>query len=282
MNHVLPNTDLEYLIRFQNTGNAPAANVLVSDTIAEHLDLNSVEVNGFSHPVSTSIDFESRTIDFYFSAINLPDSTSNEPESHGFIRFKIEQNDDLVHETEINNTGYIYFDYNEAIITNTTWTTIFDCDYYQPSFVMNGNQLIAEEGGDYQWYLEGNVILNANSQTYLAASNGYYSVQVTHVLGCEAMSSQQYVNVVGIEEVILEKVQIAPNPMNDVTTLIFYKRGDYIVSIFDVQGRLAHDYQIFGEENLIIRKNNLLSGEYHIVVMDVDSKTKWLKKLVIE
>ncbi|MGB1032833.1 MAG: SdrD B-like domain-containing protein, partial [Flavobacteriales bacterium] len=42
--YLLPSTDLEYKVRFQNAGNAPAQNVLVQDTIPEQLNLNTLEL----------------------------------------------------------------------------------------------------------------------------------------------------------------------------------------------------------------------------------------------
>ena len=83
--YVLPATELEYLVRFQNTGNAPATHVLVSDTIDPQLDLSTFELMANSHSVMTTINPINRTVDFYFENIMLPDSTNNEPESHGLV-----------------------------------------------------------------------------------------------------------------------------------------------------------------------------------------------------
>ncbi|MGB0424828.1 MAG: SdrD B-like domain-containing protein, partial [Flavobacteriales bacterium] len=49
--YVLPETDLVYRIRFQNTGNAPAQNILVQDTIPEELDLSSLQLLEYSHDI---------------------------------------------------------------------------------------------------------------------------------------------------------------------------------------------------------------------------------------
>jgi len=60
---------------------------------------------------------------FRFNNILLPDSTTNEFESHGFIRYSISPKPDLPDYTEVNNTAYIFFDSNPAIITNTVLNT---------------------------------------------------------------------------------------------------------------------------------------------------------------
>jgi hypothetical protein len=49
--------------------------------------------------------------------IMLPDSTSDEPNSHGFIRFSIKPDPSLGNGTTIANIAHIIFDFNEAIIT---------------------------------------------------------------------------------------------------------------------------------------------------------------------
>jgi subtilisin-like proprotein convertase family protein len=111
---------LDYLIRFQNTGSYYAINVLVEDSISANLDLTTFQLLNFSHPVE--VEFIDNVIHFVFNDIMLPDSTTNEPESHGYVRFRIKPYQDITLGTVIPNTAYIYFDFNEAIITNTTQT----------------------------------------------------------------------------------------------------------------------------------------------------------------
>jgi uncharacterized repeat protein (TIGR01451 family) len=110
--------ELVYTIRFQNTGTAPAVNVVIADTLSQYLNWNTFEVKNASH--SYIIQREGQYVNFVFSNIMLPDSFSNEPESHGFISFKIKALPNLLPGTEINNRAAIYFDFNEPVITNTT------------------------------------------------------------------------------------------------------------------------------------------------------------------
>jgi hypothetical protein len=125
--YILEGTELNYLIRFQNTGNAPAIDVNVADTMSVALDLSSIEITSTSHDMELIVDEDSREVVFSFPNIFLPDSTANEEESHGYIAYKIKTAAALQPETRIENTAYIYFDNNPAIITNTTWNTIFNC-----------------------------------------------------------------------------------------------------------------------------------------------------------
>ena len=66
------------------------------------------------------------TLNFVFDNILLPDSTNNEPESHGYVIYTIDQQSDLSPLEEMTNQAAIYFDFNEAVITNTVLNTIVD------------------------------------------------------------------------------------------------------------------------------------------------------------
>lgn len=115
--------ELHYLIRFQNTGNAEAINILVSDTLSQNVDISSLEIIGSSHPMSASLN-EQGTLLFYFPNILLPDSNANEPASHGFITYSIKAKKSLQEGDSIHNTANIYFDYNAPVVTNTATTVI--------------------------------------------------------------------------------------------------------------------------------------------------------------
>ncbi|MEW5675852.1 T9SS type A sorting domain-containing protein [Flavobacterium enshiense] len=113
---------LHYVIRFQNTGTASAVNVKVVDTFVDKLDPTTIEIVEFSH--SGSVQIKNNVAEFLFDNINLPDSTTDEPGSHGYISFKIKPNYNAYAGTTINNTANIYFDFNAPIITNTTATYV--------------------------------------------------------------------------------------------------------------------------------------------------------------
>ncbi|MEM9837012.1 MAG: hypothetical protein AAF828_10945 [Bacteroidota bacterium] len=117
-NRVPENPTFDYRIRFQNTGTDTAFNVFILDTISELLDLSTIQMGSFSHPMDWSM--EGRVLKFDFPNIMLPDSNVNEPLSHGFVKFTIEAVRDLPIGTVIDNRAGIYFDFNEPIITNRT------------------------------------------------------------------------------------------------------------------------------------------------------------------
>jgi hypothetical protein len=114
----LETTNLQYVIRFQNTGNFPADLVVLRDTLSADLDLSTLKVLAASHAYTWSLKAK-RVLEFRFNAINLPDSSSNEPESHGFVVFSIRPGKGLTTGDSILNRAGIYFDFNAPIITNS-------------------------------------------------------------------------------------------------------------------------------------------------------------------
>lgn len=114
---------LEYRIRFQNTGNDTAFHVNIYDQLDEDLDWSTFEVLESSHSLQTFMDSTGQ-VRFYFPNILLPDSNVNEPGSNGFVRYRIRHDINIPEYTVIENTAYIVFDLNPAIVTNTTMNTM--------------------------------------------------------------------------------------------------------------------------------------------------------------
>jgi len=121
--YILPNTSMEYKVRFQNTGTDTAFLVVIRDTISEFLDLTTFVPGASSHPYRYEILNEGY-LKFTFDNIILPDSTTNEPASHGFIKYSIRQQPDVELGSIIENCAAIYFDFNSPVLTNCTWNTV--------------------------------------------------------------------------------------------------------------------------------------------------------------
>ena len=120
---ILPGQQLQYLIRFQNTGNDTAFTVVIRDTLDMDVNIFTVQPGVASHPYTFRI-YGPRVLEWRFDNILLPDSNVNEPASNGFVNFQVDQVPGLPLGTTITNTADIYFDYNDPIITNTTLHTV--------------------------------------------------------------------------------------------------------------------------------------------------------------
>jgi gliding motility-associated-like protein/fimbrial isopeptide formation D2 family protein len=124
--HIIRKEDiLEYTIRFQNTGNDVAYTVVIEDELSEYLELSTLQMGASSHPCTWKLGGEGKAkLTWTFNNINLPDSSTNEPGSHGFVQFSIAQKKDNALGSTIANQAYITFDYNSPIVTNLVTQTV--------------------------------------------------------------------------------------------------------------------------------------------------------------
>ena len=114
---------LHYIIRFQNTGTASAINVQVENTLDHNLDWSTIEMEYLSHKNFIEIT-NGNKVKFIFENINLPDSTANEADSHGYIAYKIKPKSTSQVGDIFYNSADIYFDYNLPIYTNIVDTKV--------------------------------------------------------------------------------------------------------------------------------------------------------------
>lgn len=111
---------VDYLIRFENTGNYAAENVVVKDIIdTKRFDVSTLQITDASHEVYTRI--EGNKVEFIFEKIQLPFDDAN---NDGYIAFKIKTLPTLMLGDSLKNMADIYFDYNFPIRTNEAKTTI--------------------------------------------------------------------------------------------------------------------------------------------------------------
>ena len=119
---ITTNQEITYKIRFQNVGNYYAENVQVNNQLSSYLDVATLQMVAASHDYEMSIKEGLLTWDF--KGIKLPDSTNNEPESHGFIIYKIKPHQATFDNTRIYNSAAITFDFEKPIITNQVFYTV--------------------------------------------------------------------------------------------------------------------------------------------------------------
>ncbi len=115
-----PNTSLTYLVRFQNTGSDTAFTVVIVDTLSQFLDPTSLRITTASHAFIADLSGSgSPVLEVRFADILLPDSTTDEAASHGFVQFTIDPKENTPLGTVVENTADIYFDFNDPIRTDT-------------------------------------------------------------------------------------------------------------------------------------------------------------------
>ncbi len=160
---------LTYLIRFQNTGTADAEHIYITDTLSSSLDWSTFNLLSYSHQPLTQV-YNDGLVKFSFPHINLPDSNTNEPGSHGYVQYKIRAKDSLAIGSTIENTANIFFDFNAPVITNTTSNSVINC--LIPPTIITASVC---EGGSYS--LNGVLYIN----------DGIYEQKFITTVGCDSI-----------------------------------------------------------------------------------------------
>jgi hypothetical protein len=110
--------ELHYLIRFENTGNYAAENVVVvMDIDNEKYNIDSLQILNTSHNAEAKI--KNNALEVFFNTIQL------ESGGHGNILLAIESKESLQQGDSVQSKADIYFDYNYPVITNDA-VTLFD------------------------------------------------------------------------------------------------------------------------------------------------------------
>jgi uncharacterized repeat protein (TIGR01451 family) len=196
---------LTYTIRFQNIGTDTAFNVLITDTLSNQVNFESIRVLEASHSYYMQ-QTQGGVLRFRFKNIKLPDSTTNQVKSNGFISFRVKLKPNLAHGTEIKNIATIYFDTQAGLATNEVQNTIM---HYLP-MVNEGNltkcyndsvQLSSSvAGGSYLWNT------GDTTQQIWVYNTGNYHYQFTDSLGFMAVS-----NVVEISHYPISELTLSTN-----------------------------------------------------------------------
>lgn len=144
-------TEFEYLIQFQNTGNGPAYQVVLRDFLDPGLDLSTLQLLGGSHPYAWSVNAATREIVWRMDNINLPGASYDEPDSHGFVRYKIHHNAGAPVGTVITNQCAIYFDANAPVLTAITTNTLSSSPAPVAAFTTSASAAPAGQAIDFKY-----------------------------------------------------------------------------------------------------------------------------------
>lgn len=120
-----PQTDLKYIINFQNVGIDTAIRVVIRDTLSPWLDPASVRPGASSHDYTLEV-YDEGVLKFTFNNILLADSSASLAESYGYVKYRISQKPDNPPGTRIKNGAAVYFDYQVPGSTEQVCHTIQD------------------------------------------------------------------------------------------------------------------------------------------------------------
>lgn len=232
-NFTLFGEELLYTIRFQNTGNDTAFNIVIRDQLSPKLDWTTFIPGAGSHPYEATLH-QNGLVEFHFRNIRLPDSTTNEPASHGFVNFRIRARAGIDENTVIENTAGIYFDFNPPIRTNTVENVMvsafpfpaaaftWSADGLQVAFTDNSTNTPSTWVWDFD---DGTSSTEQNPMHHYTASGTYnVCLTVANALGedthCESV---QVISSASREIWWNNRLTLMPNPASDQLTLILEK-----------------------------------------------------------
>ncbi|MCB0584533.1 MAG: VCBS repeat-containing protein [Phaeodactylibacter sp.] len=272
-NFTLFSEELDYTVRFQNTGNDTAFTVVIRDFLSAELDWSTFKPGASSHDYSVLLD-SSGLVTFTFENILLPDSTTNEPASHGFVRFSILADQGLANYTPVRNSVGIYFDFNPPIFTNSVENIMVASLPLpvSPAFSFLLNELEASFQDESQneptsWLWEFGDGQSSSTQnpthTYAAAGNYEVCLTATNLVSSDVHCEQITLTVTGSrEQEERGAYQVMPNPTTGRTALIlpYPIKPEASFYLFDAAGKTRKVSHEATENQILFDASPLPSG----------------------
>lgn len=155
---------LYYTIRFQNLGTAEAIFVRIEDELDAQLDEDTFQMIRSSHDYTVTRNGTS--LEWFFDNINLPAEQDDPEGSNGYVYFRIKPKAGYALNDIIPNTASIFFDFNEAVVTNTFQSQFVEDELSVTEFSVLDFELFPNPAKDYV-----NVIFNSSDSKNLALYN---------------------------------------------------------------------------------------------------------------
>ena len=145
----------------------------------------------------------------------------------------------------------------------------------QPTIDNISGTLTASDALIYQWYLNTEPIVGANSQTYQPTEDGLYFVEVSDENGCSRLSNGYLVeSSLTVSSVSTQQIKLFPNPANDF--LRVEGISEFTYSIFQSNGQLlVHDQT----QNGLINVKDYASGIYFIQI--INDRLSFVERFVV-
>lgn len=303
--------ELEYNIHFQNEGTDTAFTVIVRDTIAHELDLSTLRIGASSHDMEWELTTE-RELIFTFNNILLPDKTTNEPLSHGYLQFFIKPVEDILPGTDIDNEAAIYFDFNAPVFTenvrrtirvptfsNSDYLELCEGDIFQNQIIIGDTILIDTASisgqGLFVDFYHLNVFPSVEFIDTTIAVGNYYNgiliqndtvvVETYFENGCEKTVTIAIAIPTDVDELYLKnQFKVYPNPTSN-QFVIEWKSSNIrpqVIEVFNANGQVIEKRNLENENisHQIVEVGDWRSGVY-LLKMTTQFGTVYQKLIII-
>ena len=196
--NILPFEQIEYLVRFENTGTDTAYAIIVRDTLDAMVDLSTLSELRSSHKFILEVSGKERPVlTWKFYGINLVDTKTNPLKSQGFLRYSIGLKKEVAIGTVVSNKAFIYFDYNKPVITNEVYHTVsnlVDRDNSLGAFI-NFKEVVTSVQKASGLH-EVNIYPNPSNKDFIVESQkvGIERLMVSDVMGLEIINRDNIQN----------------------------------------------------------------------------------------
>lgn len=147
-----------------------------------------------------------------------------------------------------------------------------------------GTLSATEDFDNYEWFLDGDLIEGANTNTIDVLLDGDYQVIASNNDGCE-YSAEQFVSLTNIQNLpFVKELQISPNPFESQLAIQIStsQSVDMNIEVLDLTGKKVYDQNIniFGTKKATLALENLTSGAYILRLNSGETaySTKIIKK----
>ena len=135
----------------------------------------------------------------------------------------------------------------------------------------------------YQWFLNGDLIAGATSQSYTPTQNGVYVVKTTDSNGCVYVYSQgfkitSFLPTLQKENVAAGSFEVYPNPAEGIFNLRVNSEENYTVNVYTLNGKLVHSEKNARQLDLA----HLNAGMYFMTITTEKNQTVTKKIAIIK
>lgn len=155
--------------------------------------------------------------------------------------------------------------YNYAYLRDTFTFTIQSAPE-APLIQQAGSYLTTDAEGSYQWYLDGQAIAGADTDSLLIVANGTYQLELTGAAGCPVFSNSLVIGTVATEEVAPSHLVVFPNP----------NRGTFQVQLADLPVSQVALFNVLGQAVYTAAPKN----ESYVEIQDISVGSYWLVLLL--